>query len=236
MMKPIISLTTIPERVAHIEPCLASLDNQGPDVHLFIALRNQRIGSQFDSLPNFVDKYCFVHCIVGSDLGPATKLIPALRRGYERVITADDDRIYAEGWADKLLEAADRLTGTAIAFCGRRLTKSKTYSDGEKIVDVKEDTSVDILTGCMGTYYERAMFADDFLENYSFSGRKSDPANNDDLLVSDHLWSNSIPMIVPADLSSSMIREDKRIKEIKPLLENNRRRGMNDEYIKDLFQ
>lgn len=233
--KPIISLSTIPERIAHIEPCLDSLNRQGLDVHLWISRYCHRTGSQFDTLPDFVKRKCYVHCLATMDLGPAMKLIPSLLAGYERVITADDDRVYEDGWADNLLQASERLPETAIAYRGRRLTGKKTYSNSKEIMDVDEDMPVDILTGCLGAYYERDMFTDSFLVHYRFSGCRSDLANNDDLLFSDHLRTNEVPMVVPKDCPSAMVQEDKRIKEIKPLLENNNRRKMNDEYMKELF-
>lgn len=117
-MKTVISLTTIPSRVAHLRSVLESLKNQSvvPDaVELNIpSAYKRRKFPQVDisQIPNGFDIF---HC---EDYGPATKLLPTLERYRGQnvnIVYCDDDRIYDPSWLQRLLRYSSEVPGSAIA-------------------------------------------------------------------------------------------------------------------------
>lgn len=118
----VITLSSIPPRFAHIGPTLESLLGQSarPDrVILYIPKTYRRFPDWDRALP-LVPKGVEIQR-TESDLGPATKVLPAARefRGQDTdILFGDDDRVYAPGWAARFLSAKRRHPGCAIATRG----------------------------------------------------------------------------------------------------------------------
>lgn len=121
MTRTIISLTTIPSRLPHIGPTLASLRAQTAAIERVILwLPEQYRRSEFNrvALPPLPEDIEIRRCPF--DYGPATKILPAVSAfaGEDvRILYCDDDRLYHPDWAARLLAESDRYPDAAIAAC-----------------------------------------------------------------------------------------------------------------------
>ena len=110
-----ISLTSIPPRFDRLGPVLSALLAQRPTparVILCLPRRYARFPGSFTPppLPDGVDLLWH-----DTDLGPATKALPAARHmvgRMPRLIYCDDDWIMGPGWAKALLDAAHPYEAT----------------------------------------------------------------------------------------------------------------------------
>jgi hypothetical protein len=122
LTKTVISLTTIPPRMAKIGPTLESLVRQTAkidEVMLWIPNSYRRAKFSTFTLPQ-VPEGVSIHR-AELDYGPATKILPALSRfkGEDvRIIYCDDDRVYNRDWAERMIDFADRHPGECIAEAG----------------------------------------------------------------------------------------------------------------------
>jgi hypothetical protein len=224
MNEPIISFTTIPSRIYLIESCVKNLLAQGYSVHAWLPLRCKRTGEYMPDLPDFMMRGLTVHFV--NDVGPGTKLIPALLAGYETVITADDDRIYGEGWAKGLVSAANKYPKSVIAYRGRMMDSTTEYQKCRIVQNVERDTEVSIVTGCSGALYRRKFFDEKYIKKYSGS-------INDDIQFSHHFLNRGIKIIVPSVSGVSINKTS--VRRVQPLTSINIRKGANNKLMKDLF-
>ncbi len=147
----IVSLTSFPARFDRLKFTLRSLIEQSvrPDkICLWIE------PNQFADLPADVWAYCHNHDLYvmsAQDIGPGTKLIPALRE-YPRatIVTADDDFYYPPGWLAVLVDGAKQHPGSIVC---RRAHLARTSNDGKFLPYSKWEaqTSVPVPTAS-GTY------------------------------------------------------------------------------------
>jgi hypothetical protein len=146
----------------------------------------------------------------------------------EQIITADDDHIYGDGWADTLLEWSRRRKHNAIAFRGRKLTGNG-YSGTKLVVYKKIDKpqKVHIITGVFGALYRKDFFYPDFVDWW-----KKCPTN-DDLVIAAYLKKLGVPSyVVPGKVR---IKHTK-LQWTEPLFDVNRVEGdsPNDRWVKEL--
>jgi hypothetical protein len=185
----IISVTTIPDRIGKIGPCLESLVAQGLPVYLWAVPKIERSETRMKSVPKFPG----VNVEVVADCGPITKLLPALKRNFDVILTADDDVIYGEGWAARLLAWAEKLPDGALGYRGRRLRDG--HYSGSAVVQyqrIDKPRRVDLITGVYGALYRREHFDEGIYNEW-----KEWPMN-DDLLIAAHLKRRGVPCyIVP---------------------------------------
>jgi hypothetical protein len=123
-MRHVITLSTIPPRFAEIGPTLASLVTQRsrPEaVELHIPASYRRFPGWGGALPEVPDGVTIVRG--DQDFGPATKILPAVRRYRgQRVelLYVDDDHVYAPDWAERFLRA--RAARPEAAVCAAATT------------------------------------------------------------------------------------------------------------------
>lgn len=126
----IISLSTIPSRFERLNKTLESLLSQSvkPDrVEVYIPSQYRRFpdwqASQLPEVPLGVDIIR-----VDDDLGPATKILPAVKR-YDGqdvdLVYCDDDRSYPRDWLKTLMTERCRKPKDAITNCGWTLKGTK---------------------------------------------------------------------------------------------------------------
>ena len=116
----IITLSTIPTRFKLIGETLESLLQQTADIDriiLYIPQSYRRFPDYDGHLPDVPKGVEIARC--EEDLGPATKILPALRafQGQDvNILFCDDDRLYQPGWAQALLDAGEKHPGCAITI------------------------------------------------------------------------------------------------------------------------
>jgi len=226
-VNPIISLTTIPDRIERIETCIKSLSKQGFQVYLWAVEKIERSETVLGELPEFLEKYG-VNVQIVPDCGPITKLLPALKMGAETILTADDDCVYGRGWAQKLLTWSRKHPGAALGYRGRILTGNGYL--GSRLVlksKIKKPTKVDIITGVHGALYKAEMFDDAIFEEW-----KRWPSN-DDLVIAAHLKRKRIPPLV---VPGPVLVRDNSVRRIEPLIRINTGNGheLNDRGLRVL--
>ena len=192
-MSAIISLTTIPDRIEHIKPCIESLMRQGLAVYVWAVRKIERSETVLEQVPVFL-RESDAHVAIVEDRGPITKLLPALEAGFETIITADDDIVYGEGWADGLLEWSAKVDG-AIGYRGRQLTGTGYITSRVVKHDkIDEPVRVDIITGVHGALYRAEMFGASIFSEWRQS------STNDDLAITAHLERRGVRRyVVPGD-------------------------------------
>jgi len=119
MPQLIVSLTTIPPRVGHLETTIRSIQEQSlvPDaIELNIPRSYSRRGfGSFDrrGLPSGCEVIW-----VDRDLGPATKVLPTVARYWgtdTRIVYCDDDQRYDPQWLERLVRVSEANPGAVIA-------------------------------------------------------------------------------------------------------------------------
>jgi len=116
----IISLSSTPARFAKIGPTLETLAAQCADmVCLYVPQDYRRFPDWDGTLPDVPGGVKIRRC--AKDLGPATKILPAAKEFAGQdvdLLYADDDQIYADGWARSFLTLQDQHPGAVICQSG----------------------------------------------------------------------------------------------------------------------
>lgn len=121
----IVTFTSIPPRFPHLgglfDALAAQLDR--PDrVEMYLPPSYRRFPGDRPALPPLPD---WVEVIeVEEDLGPATKVLPAIERWRGKdvdLLYCDDDRAYDTGWVARMRAARARLPGVAICEHGMNI-------------------------------------------------------------------------------------------------------------------
>lgn len=225
-MSAVISMTTLPSRINYLEQCVKSLMAQGPPVYMWLPRYVERIGAGFDEVPGFLQELD-VYVEIVEDQGPATKLLPALKR-FDTVLTADDDHVYGKGWADGLLTWAKKRPDAALGYRGRLFGPSLCYNKSRVIKRPKNPMMVDLITGVEGALYRRELFSDSIFEEWQ------ECPHNDDIVFSSHLWRRDVPMLViPGSCEIRGMDSDR----IDPLYaENVHGKRLNDDGLRKCYQ
>jgi len=190
-MKTIISLTTIPGRLPYIEPCINGLLAQGLPVYVWIPKEVTRLGVTWDGqVPDFLADCCVE---VTADYGPITKLLPALLNiETEMIITADDDVLYGEHWAEDLIDYSEHHSGCVPCYRGRVFRGDNRNYNSAATISVREGpaVSVSILSGNWGALYRPGLLRISLLKEWE------QWPMNDDIVISAHLHRREIERVV----------------------------------------
>lgn len=220
----IISLTTIPSRLPHIEPVINSLTHQTIQcpVHVWIPKECTRLNQIFDGkIPKFL-KHRLVRYEVIKDVGPVSKLYYAIDKDQE-FITVDDDVSYGPLFTAGFMKWKQKLNG-ALCYRGRQLTNGK-YETSVLFKGNGRGVSVDIVTGTWGVYYRSEWFKDfKPVERFRMV---------DDIVISGHLKNKgigmfAIPLHTPIKPLPELYSKD-------DLFRHNRNHRNNNEAIKNLL-
>lgn len=220
----IISLTTIPSRIEHLEPTIDSLLKQGYPVYLWLPEFVERLneGVCEKDIPDNLRKKENLHITIVKDYGSITKLLPAVENKVDDlIITADDDCIYPEGFANSLKEWYEKFNGKkAICYRGKVVT-GPVYKYSISISKVKRPTVCDIITGVHGVIYNRKWFDVDEMKKLS----KRFPGN-DDITISGMLEKTKIQKIVVPYPNESLVQERSAVKRVDSLWWGNNKKGL----------
>ena len=194
----VVSLTTVPHRIALIEHTLRSVLDQtvtADVVYLHLPWRSRRFPNSTYEIPRTVLDLPIVvnRC---EDYGPATKLIPTLdleRHPDTLIITVDDDMVFKRTLIERLLERHFASPGYAYANAGQVIDVNDEF--GPVVVRsaatwTEADYPVDILEAFLGALYVRSFFDVEEL-------RASPEAcwSTDDIWISAHLARRGVPRV-----------------------------------------
>jgi hypothetical protein len=193
-MSPIVSLTTVPNRIRKIKPTIISLLKQRlppREIHLNIGI--DYFGSS--EIPDFIKNLKTVKIFREAiDCGPATKYLYTLSRvdPNDLIIVVDDDMYYPNTLIEDLVDA-DKAYNHQCAVCinGLRVPKSFRSFDREPDREIKHGTKkVAIVEGCGGYALRASYFKTDL---FDLDGAPQQAFFNDDFWISGHLSRNNIP-------------------------------------------
>lgn len=191
MSKIIVTLTTVPDRLNVTLPktiqSIAASTYEDYEIHLNLPSVQAKTNAKYKT-PSWAREFSKLEVFTGlEDLGPKTKIIPALLRITDPetiIITADDDIVYHKDMINYHAEARTIYDNCAIGFSGTK--NSRLY------MTPKDDIEVDILDNYKTASYTRGMFGEDFFLLYA------NKSWNDDLVVSAYLRDKGISKIVMA--------------------------------------
>jgi len=120
----IVGLTTIPSRLPYLAPTLKSLliqDVLPQKVLLHIPTRSRREGVEYQ-IPEEIKNLKVIEIVRCSDLGPSTKILPALLNSDsgQPIVSVDDDRIYRRTFLGGLMAASHSYPDAAVGCIGLR--------------------------------------------------------------------------------------------------------------------
>ncbi|MEQ9217252.1 MAG: glycosyltransferase family A protein [Cyclobacteriaceae bacterium] len=122
----IISLTTIPERINHIQLTIKSLLNQSVQpkaINLYIPYRSLRNNATY-VIPDWLSQLKNIQVIrIKKDFGPSSKFIPALEShdSSQKILVLDDDNIYPPNYVRDFDVAAKKHPAVVLAASGWRV-------------------------------------------------------------------------------------------------------------------
>jgi hypothetical protein len=118
----VVTLTTLPSRIARIALTLKSLLRQrvAPAAIRFNVPRVSRREGVAYEIPGWLSRLRSVTVVRCDDYGPATKLIPTLldAAADQRLLVVDDDRVYHPRLIEQMVAIADEHPDVAIAGSG----------------------------------------------------------------------------------------------------------------------
>lgn len=210
----VVTLTTLPSRIKNIEPTIASLCHQSvlPEKILInIPTHSKREKSGY-TIPDFLKENPIVEInYIENDLGPATKLLPALKK-YESakdqlLMVVDDDEIYPKRLIENYLQFEALSKHAALALVGwnapadfnhtnRTVLYGAIGNKPAKSKKITEPTRVDCVQGA-SSYLVRPSFFDDSVFDYTQAPKEAFFV--DDIYISGYLAKQQVPVyVVPA--------------------------------------
>ena len=195
----VVTLTSIPERANLIAPALRSLIDQTRAADRIILAWPRvslRTGQPYPEPPETPPGVDILRC---NDVGPATKLLPALlEEPGALIVVVDDDVIYPQDFIETLLEAHRSDPAAALGYRGWRLQPGADIRDLDHVfaTALNRPCDVDILFGTWG-YLIPPGSLDESIHN--FNGFPPEVQWVDDVWISGHLARRRVPRrVVPA--------------------------------------
>ena len=198
----VVSLTTVPSRIARILPALNSLLDQTviPD-RIFVALPSHSTRERTGYVvPDELHANPRVTVLPSCrDWGPATKVIPALLRMADTpdaaILAVDDDNVYPRTFVETFRRFATLLPDAALSLRGYAVPTSRRWRDCREFPGTKitAPARTDIVQGCGGILVRPRFFDADFLD---YAAAPSEAFFVDDIWISGHLARRGIARYV----------------------------------------
>ena len=194
----LVCLTTTPSRISRIDKTLRSLMAQSVAplrIRLHLPLASRREGREY-VLPDWIWRLRSLEVVTCDDLGPATKLLPALRDlpPQQELLIIDDDALYPPTMIEDLLLARAACPDCALGLSGWVVPPDLTdrpespwsvitQSPPSPLLATRQKAMrpVDVLRGCDG-YLVRPEFFDPIL--FASGGREAAAVTADDVWIS----------------------------------------------------
>lgn len=215
----IVSLSTLPDRIAQLEPtlrCLLAQTRPPDEIVLALPDFSQRQQRGYE-LPEFLHAIPQLHVLrCGRDWGPATKFIPAIQRelaagrGDTLIMVVDDDRVYPRDALETYAHFERLLPEAALCFRGATMPRNLDWRDSRmtRANCIREPRPMAVITGC-GSYLLKPRFFDASLWDY----RAAPPAAffMDDIWVSGCLDRRGVEkFVVPGSGHMRSVRAQRR--------------------------
>lgn len=195
----VVTLTSIPDRRDSLAPALFSLiDQTWPADRILLAWpdKSLRTGAAYPPPPDLPEGVDILRC---EDVGPATKLLPALVAEPDALlIVVDDDVIYPADFIETLVRAHRRDPAAALGWRGWRVEPGRDPRDYLHVfaTAMHAPCDVDILLGTWG-YLVPPGALDGAV--HDFSGWPPEVRWVDDIWISGHLARRGVPRrVIPA--------------------------------------
>lgn len=194
----VVSLTTSPRRIKHIQPVIDSIMKQTikPD-RIYLNLPNvfKRDNSVFQKpLPEFITNNPLVYVNWCEDMGPITKVLPTIELEKDPetlILSIDDDIYYSPDHIELFLAFSKAYPNTCITGT------SYMHYDKEDNQDIQQNNyglegiAVELVEGFSGVLYRK-----EFLENINTQWLKENACKfGDDFYISNELRRKNIPII-----------------------------------------
>lgn len=210
----VVTMTTLPSRIGNIQPTIASLCNQTvlPEKILINIPEYSKREKTGYRIPDFLKENPLVEInFTEEDLGPATKLLPALEKYWDNkdqlLMVVDDDEVYPKGLIENYLQYTDLSENAVLTLVGwnapedfihahRTVVYGAIGSKPENSEKVEHPTRVDCVQGA-SSFLVRPRFFDITVFNYSLAPKEAFFV--DDIYISGHLARQLTPIyVVPA--------------------------------------
>lgn len=173
----IASLTTLPDRIANLEPTIRSLlDQTRPPDEIVVAIPQFSIREKTEyAIPDYLKKIPRVRLLrCEKDWGPATKFIPIIQEelaaGREQtlIMVVDDDRIYPPDALEIFLHYHAQLPDAALCFRGGLIPRNLVWFLPKifRASQIREVKRVAVITGT-ASYLIQPHFFNSALWDYS---------------------------------------------------------------------
>ncbi|HEX7517508.1 MAG TPA: hypothetical protein VF345_09500 [Chthoniobacterales bacterium] len=215
----IVSLSSLPDRIAQVGPTLDGLLAQTrPPDEIILALPDFSIRQQRSyEVPDFLREIPRLRILPSErDWGPATKFIPAIQhemaagRPDTLIIVLDDDRVYPLDAVETYLHYERELPDAALCFRGAAMPPTLDWRDAKMIHadEIRVPRRIAVVTGC-GSYLLKPRFFDASLWDYSAAPRGA--FYMDDIWISGCLDRRGVEKyVVPGSAMMKSVKAQKR--------------------------
>ena len=192
MSRTILTLTTSPKRIKHLQPVLNSLRNQvkSPDT-IYINLPDQYRNRDTYTIPDWLEDSSDVTFLKGGeDLGPLMKILPVLDVETDSntlLITFDDDVLYPSDIISKFYSAVQKYPNSAFGSRGFNFTNTRNNFEPVR----GNHVSCHILQGYGACAYLRRHLDSRIIHNNLLSQPEAFRFS-DDVILSNHIASRGI--------------------------------------------
>lgn len=192
-LAPIVSLTTIPSRIGRLRPALNSLQDQTlrpARIYLALPAYSRREERPY-AVPEWLRRHPLVTILASpKDWGPATKLIPALRRHENdpdrAILAVDDDNVYPRRFIETFARYARELPDAALSLRGWPMPESLRWQESREFTgaQITAPVETDVITGCGGVLVRPRFFDPAF---FDYAPAPPQAFFVDDIWISGHL-------------------------------------------------
>ena len=182
--RTVITLTTIPSRIDKIKPTLISLLDQTMKVDtIYVNIPYFSLKGEEYIIPEWLKN---LHNItinrVEKDYGPATKLLPILKKEKNaKIIVVDDDVIYGSRMVENYIK---NFKGEALTIFGADISEGKLKDEWPTYLRYRSGKYVDVLMGHNSFLVTPDMFS---LDVFDYSKAPKECLYVDDIWFSFHV-------------------------------------------------
>jgi hypothetical protein len=196
-MRIVGSMTTLPDRINHLNLILNSIITQRRKLDKFyLNIPYKSLKNKEYIIPEYIKENKEITIVRCKDYGPLTKLIPVLDIETDEntyIITFDDDRIVNRNVTSIIERKINEYPNCALSFSGWCVGYFPFYF--QSIKDNTEDLEVDWIQGCHTITYKRDMIDKEDLLNFQMKNMSKYIFRHDDHRIAIHLNKRGVKRI-----------------------------------------